>query len=872
MDASPKKRWPIVLGVVLGALIAVVAIGLFVLDSVLTGKAHEQAAKLSQQLGRPVAIGSVSTRLLTGAGAVVKDVQVGPAAGEGRPLAQLKRIDVRIALLRAALSRGKDVVVRSADVDGLNVNVIRFDDGTTNLERLQAKLAESQPAKQAQSEEKKQADLSFLRVDHAALRDARIALVESGGRAPKELAIQHLDVTVENLRAGKPLDVLVSAAVLAEQKNFELRLHAAPLPPTLVPTPERVMLKVQPLDLAPLGPFVPKDVGLQAGKLDADFDARLGAAVPGGKGPTSIQGAVHALGLKFAGAEGGKALDVVLDTDVKGDAEKGDLQISKLRLDLGPAGISGQGRASGLNTATPRIEGLQIRSHDLDPARLAAYYPPLAKQIKGEVAGPIGLSVQASGTQGAQALELRVDLTPVKLVLPQTMTKAAGAPMTFVAQLKGAAQGKLAFDAKLDLAGADLRPGQSLDKAPGQRLELLAKGTRISSGATANPQQRIDLETLALHVLDDRVDAHGWAEMKGAGDQATKQFDLLVTSEHLDLDRMLLPSKTQKEEKPPLDPASFAGLSGHAAVKLARVTYKKQQFQNVVADVFMKEDEVDVRTASIQGLGGQIDVGGTRMKLAHPKEAWHVATKVRGIDLEKAGAMGTPRKLLAGRFDGDVALDGTGQDLSNLSKSLSGVLQGHVLDGKFYGKDIIASAAAPVAGKLPGALRGKVPQSGVTDLGKDLPFGITIQDGWARLKQPLKTSTPQAELSFSGGVRLDGTLEMPGVVALTPATVQELTGGRVKLETNVPIGLRLTGPATNPVIADLDVKGAVEAIVKAAGSSLVSGIFGEAADQKKDQGQQVAQQKQQELEQKAQEQADKAKQDAANKLKGLFGR
>ncbi|HKC59551.1 MAG TPA: AsmA family protein, partial [Myxococcales bacterium] len=155
MDASPKKRWPIVLGVVLGALIAVVAIGLFVLDSVLTGKAHEQAAKLSQQLGRPVAIGSVSTRLLTGAGAVVKDVQVGPAAGEGRPLAQLKRIDVRIALLRAALSRGKDVVVRSADVDGLNVNVIRFDDGTTNLERLQAKLAESQPAKQAQSEEKK---------------------------------------------------------------------------------------------------------------------------------------------------------------------------------------------------------------------------------------------------------------------------------------------------------------------------------------------------------------------------------------------------------------------------------------------------------------------------------------------------------------------------------------------------------------------------------------------------------------------------------------------------------------------------------------------------------------------------------------------
>src|SRR5262249_37294882 len=158
------------------------------------------------------------------------------------------------------------------------------------------------------------------------------------------------------------------------------------------------------------------------------------------------------------------------------------------------------------------------------------------------------------------------------------------------------------------------------------------------------------------------------------------------------------------------------------------------------------------------------------------------------------------------------------------------------------------AAAAPVASALPSPLRGKVPQAGATDLGKDQTFGIAIQDGWARLKQPLKASTPQADLSFTGGVRLDGTLDMPGVVALTPATVEQLTGGRVKLTTNVPVGLRLVGPATNPSVADLDVKDAVEAIVKSAGSSLVSGIFGGTADQKKDQGQQVAQQKQQEAE------------------------
>src|SRR2546421_380033 len=399
MEQPRRKKWPRVVGIVLGVIVIAVVVASFVLDSVLTKKAHEQAAQLSQQLGRPVTIGSVSTKVLTGLGATVSGVSVGPAAGEGLPLAELKRADVRVGLLRAIFSLGKDIVVRSAEVDGLHVNVIKFADGTTNLDRLQQRLAEVNPKKPEPAEEKKQSDLSYLRVDHAALRDARIAPVDRSGRSQRELAIQHLDVKVDDLRAGKALDVVVTAAVLADQKNFELRLHAAPLPPSLVPTPERITLKVQPIDLSPLAPFVPKDVGLQAGQFDANLEAQLGAAVGGGKGPTSVQGTMRATGLKFAGAEGGKALDVVLDSDLKGDAEKGDLQISKLRLDLGPAGIIGQGRASGLKTPTPKIEGLEIRSHDFDPARLAAYYPPLSKQLGGQIARPIGLLVHAVGTQ-----------------------------------------------------------------------------------------------------------------------------------------------------------------------------------------------------------------------------------------------------------------------------------------------------------------------------------------------------------------------------------------------------------------------------------------------------------------------------------------
>src|SRR5436853_4710121 len=309
------KRSRIVLLSILGVIVVAVVVGVLVLDSVLTSKAHEEADKLSQQLGRKVEIGSVATKIVTGLGVRVSDLSVGPGPGEDLPLAQVPRIEVKAALLQALRTRGKEVTVRSAEIEGLKVNVIRFKDGTTNVERLQKAMADKEPKKEEPKDEKP-SDLSWLRVDHAALKDARIAFVDKSGAGSHELAVQHLDVTVDDLRAGKALDVVVTAAVLAEKKTLEVRVHAPPLPPTLVPTPEKVTLKIEPIDLTPLGPFVPKDVGLQSGKLDANFEMALGGIVAGGSGPTRIAGALHGRGLKFAGAEGGRALDVSLDADV----------------------------------------------------------------------------------------------------------------------------------------------------------------------------------------------------------------------------------------------------------------------------------------------------------------------------------------------------------------------------------------------------------------------------------------------------------------------------------------------------------------------------------------------------------------------------
>jgi AsmA protein len=845
------------LGIVVGVLIVVFFALLLVIDRIATSKAREQAAKLSQEWGRPVSIGSVSIKLLTGLGLRVSEVEVGAAEGEPAPLAQVKQIEVKAALLKAAFSRGKDVEVRSAEVDGLTINLVRLPDGTTNLERLQAKISpEPKPAEQAKPSQQP-SDLSFLKVDHVALREGTVALLDRStpGKA-HDLAVKHFDVTVDDLRAGKPLDVVVKAALLAEQQNFELHMKAAPLPPSLTPTPTAVTLKLQPVDLSPLGPFLGKQVGLEAGKVDADFDMQLGAAIPGGTGPTSVKGAIHGTGLRFAGAEGGKALDLVVDTNITGDATKGDLAIDKLRVDLGPAGISGSGRAHGINTASPQIEGLTVTSHDLDPAKLAAYYPPLRKTIGNEVSGPIGLSLKGGGTQAAQSLDLTIDLTPVRLSIPQQLVKAAGGVMTLTASVRGAAasNGPVNFAVKADLAGVDLRPGGSLDKAPGQRLDLSAAGTRAG--------EKITLSAVKLRALDDEIDGRGTADLTGG----KKKADLSLTCAHLDLDKLLLPSKPKKEEqKPPPDPKTFAGIDAHATVRIDKLTVQKEVITDVVADVTMQDDAIKVTKAQLKAFGGTADASGTELKLAHPQEPFHVVTHIANVELENAMALFTPKKLLTGKFNGDVDFKGGGQLKEELVKTLAGQLDGHVLDGNFLGKDLIASVTGPLTKALPGALAGKVTQGGKTTLGHDLPLGIKFANGVAQLSRPLSITRPEANMSFTGGIRLDGMMDLPGKIELTPATIAQITNGKAKVQENIPFSVRVVGPAWNPTIQDLDLKPAVAQIIKEAGASLVGNALGVNLGGASGNAQKQVDQAKDEAQKKLQDEASK-------RLKSLFGK
>src|SRR5438067_10901157 len=119
------KRWQKAVAIVVGAVVVIVVVLSFVLDGILTSKAKEAAQQLSQEWGRPLQIGGVATKLLTGLGVRVSDDQIGAAWGEEVPLVAPARVEVRDARLATFYSGGECGQVHCADAQGFAGQVMR---------------------------------------------------------------------------------------------------------------------------------------------------------------------------------------------------------------------------------------------------------------------------------------------------------------------------------------------------------------------------------------------------------------------------------------------------------------------------------------------------------------------------------------------------------------------------------------------------------------------------------------------------------------------------------------------------------------------------------------------------------------------------
>jgi AsmA protein len=838
------RRWPKLLAAILLVLVlAAVAAGL-TLDRFLTSAARDQAAKISERWGRPVEIGAVKTTVLSGLGVRIEGIRIAAAAGEPRPLLELDRAEVKLELLRALTSRGRDLRVRSAELQGLRVTVVRLQDGTTNAQALAAAMARGAPAASpavagpAPAEaspapaKASPSDLSMVRVEHAALRGARIAFLD-GSAGGRELLIDQIDLELDGLAAGAPLDLTLKAGVLSATQNLVLKVHAPPLPASLVPVPDRLTLQVTPVDLTPLAPFMPRGAGFQGGRFSADLEVALGAAVSGGAGPTTIRGGFAATGLRFTGQEGGKALDVTLDADLSADALQGDLTITKLLLAFGPAALEGKGRVIGLRSERPAIEGLRITSRNLDLATLAAFYPPLPRLLGGTVAGPMALSLEAAGSAAQPVIELRADLTPVRLAFARRFDKAAGGRLVMSARLRSGVKGALRFDVEGDLGGLDLRPGGSLAKKPGDRFTVSGSGSRVVGGEV----QTLEVSALALALVDLDLKAHGRLELA----PAATRFDLAVTIDRLDADRLLLPAPPPTPPTPPAPaepggaavgaasapagPSPYQGLSGRCSLRIGEATAGKQKASDLRATIAVKEDQVTIEEGRLLVWGGSLDLAGTQVRLAPPDRPFSLSARAEGVQVGAALATWSEQKVLEGRLDALIRLSGRGDDGAAIRKALDGTVEGKLFDGVFHGADLVAGVTEPLVKAVP-ALQGKAPRAGTTSLGTVVPVSLRIQGGRALLQKPLEIEDRGAMATVRGAVGLDGELEMPVELSLPPAVIAELSGGKVRLQAPLPFAFTLQGKAWRPRLAGLEVGPAARRLAESLGVQALGKALG----------------------------------------------
>ncbi|HZA52277.1 MAG TPA: AsmA family protein [Myxococcaceae bacterium] len=903
MNGRKRRRWPVILAAAVALVVIAAVVALQLLDGWLLQRVRREADVYAQQLGRPIEIRELATRLIAGAGVSIEGITLGPAPGEELPLASVERVDVRAALWPLVRSAGKDIQIRSVEVHRPELTVVRLPDGTTNLDHLRGrleKMSEETAAGAGAPEEER--DLSGVRLGRFALEDGRVRFVDRSGQAAREVAINDLDVMLEDLRVGKPLELTMAAAVLAEKQNLNVSLTSTPLPPSLLPTPDRLVLKAEPIDLSPLAPFLPRDVGFLAGSLDADLTAQLGRAVPGGEGATRIAGVFRAMGLRFRGAEGGKALDITVDSDLSGDVVEGSLDLRKLEIALGPAHISGRGKVKDLASDKPSVQGLEIRSRDLDLAVLARYFPPLEKMIGGQIAGPIGLLITGSGSQDAQAIAFNLDFAQTQVKVPAQLTKAAGAPMGASGTVRGSSKGVYAFDARIDLQGADLRPGEVLNKAPGDPFQIAARGT-LQPAASPRDATRAKVNDLRIQLLEDSLNGTASVERKAAGARATTNFELAMKSPRVNADRMLLTDEQIAAAKgspqrgagaapaAAKDPNRFDGLRGAMAFDIGSLRLKRVQMSNVVVRMKMVDDEITLEQLRAGAFGGSITGDGTKIALGPAKRPFEVKLAAKNVELGEALARGNAtKKALAGSFNGEINLKGAGYEMENLNEALAGVIQGTLENGSLLGIDVVQAVSEPLAKALPFAAKA-LSGEGLTKLGDELPFGVTIEKGVAKLKQPIKITRPQAALSFDGGIQLNGDLNLAGTVALTPSAVSAITNGRAKPTEPIPVAMNLSGPAWKPRIGGVDVKPAVAVIAKLAAASVAEKVIGDKLggkgkavteavkgnpEQLKREAEQKAAEERAKAEARARAEAEKAKQraeeEAKKRLRGLFGR
>ncbi len=671
-------------------------------------------------------------------GADLGKVSISEHKGKGE-FASINSAKVSLQLL-PLLSR--QLVVGHVRIDGLNVNIKRFKDGSTNFDDLISK----EPSEQQQIE---------FDIDGVTVTDANIRFDDR--QQDRKLEITNLDIETGQLANGADSTLSVSANVKSNKPLVDARVEAD----------TGFMIDLDNNHYVLDG----TDARIE-GKLMDFTDLVLTLAGDADLKPAAKRFVLDDLKLGASGKRGGQPLDVKVDIP---NLAVTDTKVSGGKLS-GEAKLTEGARTITSSFSIPSFEGtpqaFTIPALALDVAIKQAELDAKAK-ISGALSGNIDkmlfsspqLKLALSGKQGDSAIDGSVT-SPFSLNLKTQAVELSNIVAAFT--LPNPAGGSL----KMNAAG---RANADLDQ---QNMSAALKGKFDESTFDAKlGMSKFSPASYSFDVTIDRLDADRYRAKSEAKSAASTQ------------------EAAQAEQ--PIDLSALRDLRAKGSLRIGALKVQNIKSSNVRLDMRANGGKIDVNPLSANLYGGT--ASGAISATAGSPARFAVRQNLVGINVGPLLKDAIGKEPIEGR--GNVALDVTasGNTFTQLKKNLDGTARLALRDGAVRGINVAQTVRA--AKEKIGAIKGNEPsQTGTGSTSEKTDFSeltgsFRITNGVAH-NDDLDVKSPLIRVNGSGTIDL-GAERVDYLARTTIVSSLKGQGGLGSEDLKgLTIPVRLSGPFT----------------------------------------------------------------------------
>jgi len=417
------KKFAIGVAVVIGVVIIILAVIPFMVD--LNKYKGTILAQVRNHINRPVDFQSISLTILSGVGAEIKGLRIADDPGFSKTdFVILDRVKVKVAVIPLLQ---KKIKVKEVVLDTPIINVIRNSSGAMNFKTLLVPKPEEKP------KAPKPGGLAALLVSNARIRNGQFTFRDDKNHPGQQpFTVSDIELNAKDISVVKPVSFTLKASVMSpKEQNLELQGTVGPMPEggKIADTLVNLNLKIDKLPLASL----PMKLPVRTGILTVDFKAK---GKLNEKVASSVKADFSNLTLKTSkdGQEAkGAGLAGSVSSDFSLEYLKELLLIQNGVFELNKEKGTFSGTVNGIK-ASPSWD-IKVKSDRFTPASVLNQLPGTAPASLN-MTGPIGFSLNTSGTNEAFRLDAVADMRAMQMAFGKFLDKPANMPMSLTSSIQ----------------------------------------------------------------------------------------------------------------------------------------------------------------------------------------------------------------------------------------------------------------------------------------------------------------------------------------------------------------------------------------------------------------------------------------------------